>query len=62
MSHNDYAKTYLDRLEIQDVINRWLRGVDRRDWDLARSAFHPRRGSTRRVTASRPGFARSATS
>ena len=30
-----------DRLEIEDVIHRWCRGVDRRDWDLARTVFHP---------------------
>jgi hypothetical protein len=30
-----------DRLEIQDLIYRWCRGVDRRDWDLVRSVFHP---------------------
>ena len=30
-----------DRLEIQDVIHRWCRGVDRRDWELVRTVFHP---------------------
>jgi SnoaL-like domain len=30
-----------DRLAIQDVMYRWARGVDRRDWDLVRSVFHP---------------------
>jgi hypothetical protein len=30
-----------DRLEIQDLIYRWCRGVDRRDWDLVREVFHP---------------------
>ena len=30
-----------DRLEIQDVLYRYARGVDRRDWDLVRSTYHP---------------------
>lgn len=29
-----------DRAQIQDVMYRWCRGVDRRDFELARSAFH----------------------
>ncbi|MFT3816702.1 MAG: nuclear transport factor 2 family protein [Rubrivivax sp.] len=29
------------RAEIQDRIHAWTRGVDRRDWTLAASAFHP---------------------
>jgi hypothetical protein len=31
----------VDRLDIQDVIYRWTRAVDRRDWDLVRAVFHP---------------------
>jgi len=30
-----------DRMEIQDALFRYVRGVDRRDWDLVRSAYHP---------------------
>ena len=29
-----------DRCEIQDLLARYARGVDRRDWDLVRSIFH----------------------
>ena len=30
-----------DRMAIQDVLYRYARGVDRRDWDLVRSVYHP---------------------
>ncbi|HEY8288803.1 MAG TPA: nuclear transport factor 2 family protein [Acetobacteraceae bacterium] len=30
-----------DRIEIQDCLHRYVRGVDRRNWDLVRSAYHP---------------------
>ncbi|MDA0342084.1 MAG: nuclear transport factor 2 family protein [Proteobacteria bacterium] len=30
-----------DRLEIQDNMARYARGVDRRDWDRVRAVFHP---------------------
>lgn len=30
-----------DRLEIQSVLFRYARGVDRRDWELVRSTYHP---------------------
>lgn len=30
-----------DRLEIQALVYRWCRSLDRRDWDLMRSCFHP---------------------
>ncbi|MGE4046661.1 MAG: nuclear transport factor 2 family protein [Acetobacteraceae bacterium] len=29
-----------DRMEIQDCLFRYVRGVDRRNWDLVRSAYH----------------------
>jgi len=29
-----------DRREIEDCLLRYVRGVDRRDWDLVRSAYH----------------------
>jgi hypothetical protein len=29
-----------DRLAIQDCLFRYVRGVDRKDWDLVRSAYH----------------------
>lgn len=35
------AQQLLDRAEIYDVLMRYLRGVDRRDMDLVRSAYHP---------------------
>jgi hypothetical protein len=30
-----------DRFAIQDAIARYARGLDRRDWDILRCAFHP---------------------
>jgi hypothetical protein len=30
-----------DQFAIRDVLARYARGVDRREWDLVRSAFHP---------------------
>jgi len=30
-----------DRFDIQDTVYRWARAVDRRDWDLVRTVFHP---------------------
>lgn len=30
-----------DRLEIEDVIHRWCRGIDRIDLDLIREVYHP---------------------
>jgi hypothetical protein len=30
-----------DRLEIQELLYRYARGVDRRDWALVRSVYHP---------------------
>ncbi len=30
-----------DRAEITDVMYRWCRAVDRRDWDAVRRVFHP---------------------
>jgi hypothetical protein len=30
-----------DRLGIQDCLFRYVRGVDRRNWSLVRSAYHP---------------------
>lgn len=30
-----------DRMAIQDCLFRYVRGVDRRDWPLVRSAYHP---------------------
>ncbi|MFB7560804.1 nuclear transport factor 2 family protein [Streptomyces brevispora] len=31
----------VDRQEIQDALARYARGVDRGDWELVRSAYHP---------------------
>jgi SnoaL-like domain len=33
-------KRLVDRSLIQDVVLRYARGIDRRDWELVRSAFH----------------------
>ena len=30
-----------DRMAIQDCLFRYVRGVDRKDWELVRSAYHP---------------------
>lgn len=30
-----------DRHYIRDAVQRWCRAVDRKDWDLVRSVFHP---------------------
>ncbi len=30
-----------DREAIRDALYRWCRGIDRKDWPVARSAFHP---------------------
>lgn len=39
---NDYSPERLsDRMQIQDVMNRWCRAVDRLDFDAIRSIFHP---------------------
>src|SRR5690606_25496847 len=35
----DTLQRIADRLEIQDVMARYARGVDRRDWELVRAAF-----------------------
>ncbi|MEM8705228.1 MAG: nuclear transport factor 2 family protein [Actinomycetota bacterium] len=31
----------VDKSEITDVVHRYARGIDRRDWDLVRSCYHP---------------------
>jgi hypothetical protein len=42
MVENDYsAERIAARMEIQDRIHQFARGVDRRDWQLMRSVFHP---------------------
>jgi hypothetical protein len=35
------AGDFISREQIRDVILRYYRGVDRLDWDLVRSCFHP---------------------
>jgi predicted NAD-dependent protein-ADP-ribosyltransferase YbiA (DUF1768 family) len=37
----DDVARLLDRAAIQDVMARYAQGVDRRDWALVRSTFHP---------------------
>jgi hypothetical protein len=43
MSQPDPAalQRLLDKQAIRDVLARYARGVDRRDWNLIRAAFHP---------------------
>jgi hypothetical protein len=38
---DSHLRRLADRAEIQDVLLRYARGVDRREWDLIRSSFHP---------------------
>lgn len=37
----DAIARMMDRLAIQDLMARYAHGVDRRDWDLVRTTFHP---------------------
>lgn len=37
----DAMARLLDRAAIQDLMARYAQGVDRRDWELVRSTFHP---------------------
>ena len=38
---NEMLQRLADRAEIQDCLCRYARGVDRGDWDLVRSTYHP---------------------
>lgn len=38
---NDTLQRLADRAEIQDCLGRYARGVDRGDWELMRSTYHP---------------------
>lgn len=38
---SDRLERILDKEEIRDVLARYARGVDRRDWNAVRAAFHP---------------------
>lgn len=38
---NPGVSRLLDRAAINDLMARYARGVDRRDWDLVRTTFHP---------------------
>jgi hypothetical protein len=41
MSNSEYSPERIaDRMEIQDRLYQFSRGVDRRDWVLALSAYH----------------------
>lgn len=40
MSNTDRLARIADRLEIQDMMARYARGVDRRDWASVRETFH----------------------
>jgi hypothetical protein len=41
MPHEPSALRPQDRFDIQQALLRYVRGVDRRNWDLMRSAYHP---------------------
>ena len=41
MSDTKRLARFADRLDIQDNMARYARGVDRRDWDQVREVFHP---------------------
>ena len=38
---NETLQHLADRVEIQDCLLRYARGVDRGDWGLVRSTYHP---------------------
>jgi hypothetical protein len=38
---NQALQRLIDEASIRDVMYRYARGVDRREWDLVRAAFHP---------------------
>lgn len=37
----DRLEALADRAEIEDVVRRYARGIDRRDFDLVRACYHP---------------------
>lgn len=40
--NNDYSPERIaDRMQIQDCMYRWCRSVDRLDFDLMKTVFHP---------------------
>jgi hypothetical protein len=41
MTDSERIERMADRAEIQDSLCRYARGVDRGDWDLVRSTYHP---------------------
>lgn len=41
LSDHEILRTLADRAAIEDVMSRYARGVDRSDFDLVRSAYHP---------------------
>lgn len=40
-SNDPTMQRLVDKDEIQDAMNRYSRGVDRSDWELVRSTYHP---------------------
>jgi hypothetical protein len=40
-NNSEALQRLIDRTEIYDVVCRYARGVDRGDWDLLRSTYHP---------------------
>lgn len=40
MTNERLARLY-DRIEIQELLYRYARGVDRKDWDAVRAVYHP---------------------
>jgi 3-phenylpropionate/cinnamic acid dioxygenase small subunit len=41
MMTSSQAEYFFNKLEIEQVLFRYARGVDRKDWDLVRSTYHP---------------------
>ncbi len=41
MSEDQDLRRLADRVAIQEALARYARGIDRRDWDILRSAYHP---------------------
>lgn len=39
--HQENLQRLIDRAEIEDVMRRYARGVDRGDWEAVRSTYHP---------------------
>ena len=62
MTQAEMIRRLADRQAIEDTIARYARGVDRRDWDLVRSTYHPDAtdGTARPETVDRESYLRRA--